>query len=235
LEISGSNLADPNDPRLSAANPGQWTAADFDGVNAPTVLDEISVSIDGKPAYMWFISPTQLNVQAPEDTAIGNVAITVTNCKETSVPFQFARQSSAPGMLTPAGFNINGIQYMAATFHSDDAYVLDAAAGASLGLNSRPAKPGDLIVAYGIGFGDVTPSIPPGVMAEQINAVVNPVTISFGSAQAGLLYAGVAGNFVGLYEFYITVPAGIPNVDYEIYVTQNGIPLPQVMFLTVHN
>jgi hypothetical protein len=47
---------------------------------------------------------------------------------------------------------------------SDGAYVLDTSAGAALGINSRPAKPGDLIIAYGIGFGDVTPSILPGVI-----------------------------------------------------------------------
>jgi uncharacterized protein (TIGR03437 family) len=236
LEINGSNLADPSDPRLSAAiNPGQWTLADFDGVNAPTVLDEISVNIGGKPAYVWYLSPTQLNVQAPEDTAMGNVAITVSNCKAASAPFQFPRQALAPGLLAPSYYGFNGTQYMVATFASDGAYVLSASAGAALGFNSRPAKSGDVIVAYGVGFGDVAPPIPPGVMVEQSNSLVNPVTFSFGSSQAKILYAGLAGNFVGLYEFYIVVPSGLPNADYEIFVTSNGNPVPQTMFLTVHN
>ncbi len=66
LEINGNNLADPADPRLmAAANPGQWTSNDFTGVNAPTVLDEVSVSSNGKPAYVWYLAPGQLNVQAP--------------------------------------------------------------------------------------------------------------------------------------------------------------------------
>ena len=98
-------------------------------------------------------------------------------------------------------FNIGGTQYMAATFASDGAYVLNAAAGAALGINSRPAKPGDVITAYGIGFGDVTPSILPGVIVGQSNALANPVTISFGTTPATLSYSGLAGNFVGLYEF----------------------------------
>src|ERR1019366_6796429 len=164
LEIKGINLADPSDPRLTAStNPGQWTASDFSGANAPTLLDGVSVSINGKPAYVWYLSPGQLNVQAPEDSTIGNVSITVTNCKATSPAFIFARQALAPGLLAPAGFNIGGTQYMAATFASDGAYVLNTAAGAALGINSRPAKPGDVIIAYGIGFGDVTPSILPGL------------------------------------------------------------------------
>ena len=236
LEIKGTNLADPADPRLAAAtNPGQWTLSDFIGVNAPTMLDGVSVSIDGKPAYVWYLSPTQLNVQAPEDSAIGNAAITVTNCKATSSPFTLTHLALAPGFLAPANFNASGTQYMVATFVSDGAYVLNASIGAALGVNSRPAKPGDLIIAYGIGFGDVTPSILPGVIVQQSNTLVNPVAISLGSANATLAYAGLAGNFVGLYEFYMTVPSGLANGDYQIYVTQNGTKVPQTMYLTVHN
>jgi uncharacterized protein (TIGR03437 family) len=235
LEIKGANLADPADPRLSSASPGQWTSADFNGVNAPTALDGVSVSIAGKPAYVWYLSPGQLNVQAPEDSASGSIAITVTNCKATSSAFTFARQALAPGLLAPSNYTANGTQYMVATFNSDGAYVLNTSTGASFGLNSRPAKPGDLIVAYGIGFGDVTPTILPGVIVGQSNALVNPVTISFGSTNAALVYAGLAGNFVGLYEFYITVPSTLANGDYQINVKQNGIAVPQTMFLTVHN
>ena len=235
LEIKGTNLADPSDPRLTAAtNPGQWTSADFNGVNAPTVLDGISVSINGSPAYVWYLSPTQINVQAPEDSTTGNVNITVTNCKATSAPYSFMRQALAPGFLSPTNYASGGHPYMVATFNSDNAYVLDTALGASFGLNSRPAKPGDLIVAYGIGFGDVTPSILPGVIVGVANTLVNPFTVSFGSTNASLVYWGLAGNFVGLYEFYITVP-NVPNGDYQINAKLNGVAVPQTMYLTVHN
>jgi uncharacterized protein (TIGR03437 family) len=233
LEIKGTNLADPNDPRLSAANPGQWTSADFNGSNAPTSLDGISVSINGKPAYVWYLSPTQLNVQAPEDSATGNVAITVTNCHATSSQFDFSRRTLAPGLLAPPTYSSGGKQYLVATFASDGAYVLSTSLGASFGLNSRPAKPGDVIVAYGIGFGDVTPSILPGVIAGQSDALTNPVVFSFGSTSASLEYSGLAGGFVGLYEFYITVPSGLASGDYEISVTQDGVALPQTLYLPV--
>lgn len=236
LEIKGTNLADPNDPRLTAStNPGQWTASDFIGMNAPTNLDGITVSINGKPAFVWYISPTQLNVQAPEDSAVGKVAITATNCKGTSQPLMFARQGLAPGLLAPSNYAANGTQFMVATFASDGAYVLNAALGGSFGLNSRAAKPGDVIVAYGIGFGDVSPSILPGVLVLQSNTLVNPVSFSFGSTSAPLSYSGLAGNFVGLYEFYITVPPGLANGDYQINVTQGGNKVPQTMYLTVQN
>jgi uncharacterized protein (TIGR03437 family) len=236
LEIKGLNLVDPLDPRLSAStNPGQWTSADFSGSNAPTALDGISVSINGKPAYVWYLSPTQLNVQAPQDTMIGNIGVTVTNCKATSFPFPMARQALAPGLLAPSNYSANGTQYLVATFASDGAYVLNTATGAAFGLKSRPAKPGDVIIAYGIGFGDVTPTILPGVVVGQANSLVNPVTVSFGSTNATLTFQGLAGSFVGLYEFYITVPAGLANGDYQIKVAQKAVAVPQTMYLTVQN
>jgi uncharacterized protein (TIGR03437 family) len=122
-----------------------------------------------------------------------------------------------------------------ATFQSDGAYVLNTATGASFGLTSRPAKPGDGIILYGIGLGDVTPSILPGVVAEASNTLVNPVTISFGSASAAIAYQGLADSFVGLYEFYVTVPSGLANGDYQLNVAQNKTSVPQTIYLTVHN
>jgi len=237
LEIKGTNLADPAYPRLSAAvNPGQWTSADFTGSNAPTALDGVSASISGMPAYVYYISTGQINVQAPEDTTIGNVAITVTNCKATSSPVMFGRRALAPGFLAPSNYTANGTQYMVATFQSDGAYVLNTSTGAAFGLTSRPAKPGDGIILYGIGFGDVTPSILPGLIVGAGNALVNPVTISFGSTQAQTpAFQGLAGGFVGLYEFYVTVPSTLANGDYQINVTQGGTTVPQTASLTVHN
>ena len=147
----------------------------------------------------------------------------------------FARRTLAPGLLAPSNYSAGGTQYMVATFASDGAYVLNTSTGAVFGLNSRPAKPGDVIIAYGIGFGNVTPSILPGVIVQQSNSPTNPVTLSFGSTNATLAYSGLAGGFVGLYEFYITVPSGLADGDYQINMAQNGTKVPQTIYLTVHN
>jgi uncharacterized protein (TIGR03437 family) len=236
LEIKGTNLVNPADPRLtSAINPGQWSAADFNGVNAPTVLDNVSVTINGKPAYVWYLSVGQINVQAPEDSATGNVAITVNNCTTVSAPFMFARRTLAPGFLAPSTYRANGTPYMVAFFDSDGAYVLNTGVGQLFGVNSRPAKPGDQVYTYGIGFGDVTPSILPGVIAGQSNTLVNPVKILFGTTAATVGYQGLTPGSVGLYQFNFTVPSGLANGDYPIIVTQNGVTLPQTMYLTVQN
>ena len=53
ITIQGRNLA---------STTRTWDSADFRGMNLPTQLDGVSVTIDGRQAYVYFISPTQLNV-----------------------------------------------------------------------------------------------------------------------------------------------------------------------------
>ena len=116
---------------------------------------------------------------------------------------------------------------MVATFNSDGAYVLNTGTDAP-GLNSRPAKPGDLIIAYGIGFGDVTPSILPGVIVRQSNTLVQSRSRSPSDRHPRNHSSTKAWRAVslGLYEFYITVP-DVANGDYQINVKQNGVAVPQ--------
>jgi uncharacterized repeat protein (TIGR03803 family) len=113
LEIHGSNLADPNDPRLNnSTHSGVWTSADFNASNAPTMLDGISATVDGKPAYVEYLSPTQLNVQAPADSNTNNVAITATNCHATSSPVMVPMRALAPGLLAPLNYSSGRVAWL---------------------------------------------------------------------------------------------------------------------------
>ena len=40
--------------------------------------------INNKPAFLSYVSPTQINVQAPADTSLGSVPVTITNSAGTS-------------------------------------------------------------------------------------------------------------------------------------------------------
>jgi uncharacterized protein (TIGR03437 family) len=221
LEVKGSNLA---------LHTRQWAGTDFLGTNAPTSLDGSQVSIDGNLGYPAYISNGQINVQAPADTKTGPVQITVSNCAGTSAPFTLQEAPISPGLLSPLGFNIGGKQYIVAT-------LLD---GVTLVGFVRPAKPGDTIVAYGVGFGPVSPAIAPGEVVTQANSIPG-LTVSFTSTTptpatstpAATTYAGLIGGYVGLYEFYITVP-NVPDDDYQIEFSIGGTPvLQQKLYLTV--
>lgn len=229
IEIKGSNLA--VDTRL-------WAGSDFQGANAPTSLDTSTVTIDGNAAFVDYISGGQINAQVPADSNTGPVKIMVTTCAGTSSSFTGQRAAIEPGLLAPASFYVPGNppeivaskQYLVALFQDGATYVGNA--GLIPAVPFAPAKPGDTITAYGIGFGAVTPSIPPGVIVSQSNSIPN-FSLSFGTTAATVTYAGLAPNAVGLYQFNIVVPQ-VADGDYQINVSVGSTQVPQTVYLTVH-
>jgi hypothetical protein len=51
----------------------------------PTSLNGVTVTVNGKPGYLWFVSPGQINVQAPDDMTMGPVTVAVTTPTGTTV------------------------------------------------------------------------------------------------------------------------------------------------------
>ena len=76
----------PLDSQISTIQSGEWVSiygsnfasgtAVWNG-NFPTSPGGTSVSINGKAAYLSLVSPGQINLQAPDDTATGTVSVTV--------------------------------------------------------------------------------------------------------------------------------------------------------------
>ena len=82
-----------------------WKGDDFLGGKLPTRMDEIGVEINGRPAYVYFISPGQLNVLAPMDETDEAVSVRVTTPQGWSDSFSVKKCRFAPGffMLDPEG------------------------------------------------------------------------------------------------------------------------------------
>jgi uncharacterized protein (TIGR03437 family) len=221
LEIYGTNL--------STTSRG-WATSDFNGSNAPTSLDGVSVTIDGIPAYVDYVSPGQVNVQAPDDPNTGaGVQVLVTNSAGQSNGFSMQKNAIAPAVLAPSSFNTQGHQWIVA-LHSDQSYV--GKTGLINGLTFRPAKVGETIVIYGIGFGPVTPTTPAGVIATQATALQTQPNFRFGQTQATLVYSGLAPNFVGLFQFNVTVP-NVGAGDMPLNIDVGGVTVNQNCYITV--
>jgi uncharacterized protein (TIGR03437 family) len=214
LEIYGANFATTT--RL-------WGGSDFNGAIAPTMIDNVSVSVNGKPAAVDFVSPGQVNVQAPADSMTGPVNVTVTNCTQTSDAIQVTKSDLVPGLLINT---VGDKVYLGALVPNSSTFT---------GYPSHPAKSGDIIQVYGIGFGDTTPSIAPGTIAGVANALVNPLTVLFGTAPGPTpLYQGLAPGFVGLYQFNLTVPT-LADGDYPMSFQVGSVKAAQSLLFTVKN
>jgi uncharacterized protein (TIGR03437 family) len=194
IEIYGTNLG---------VGPQGWSSANFTGINAPTSLVGTSVTIGGQSAFVDYVNDTQVNVQAPAGLNIGSQDLIVTTAAGASAPFPVNVVAENPGLVAPSSFDIGGTQYVVAQSLSGE-FVLPA--GAISGVTSQPAKPGENIVIYGIGFGSVTPSIPPGEIAQGSSTLALPFTISIGGKPATFSYDGLSPSSVGLYQFNVTVP-----------------------------
>jgi uncharacterized protein (TIGR03437 family) len=220
IEIYGSSLA--KDTR-------GWGSADFTGNNAPTNLDGTSVSVGGKSAFIDYISPGQVNALLSSDTPTGSQQLTLTTGIGTSAAYDITVNALEPGLLAPASFVIGGIAYAAAVFQDGNFALPEGAVGAS-----RPAKPGDLITLYGIGFGPVTPAVGDGEITQQLNSLASSFQMSLGGSPLSPSYDGLAPQAVGLYQFNITVP-NLPAGNTLLTFTLAGAPGTQTLYIPVSN
>ena len=149
-----------------AATTRHWQASDFSGNNLPTTLDGVSVLIDGKKAAISYVSPGQLNVQAPTDTATGAVPVQVTNS------FGTATGTATLQDYSPAFFTFQA-KYAAAVHNTDGVYVAPAGNFGSA-VASRPAQPGETLQIYATGLGPTTPAVPAGQLVGSAAPLVGP-------------------------------------------------------------
>src|SRR5215472_7627736 len=52
-----------------------WTAADFVNGALPPELDYVSVTVNGRPAFVGYVSPTQINFLVPDDPTLGTTTV----------------------------------------------------------------------------------------------------------------------------------------------------------------
>ena len=201
VEVKGQNLSKAGDSRT-------WQTSDFVNGQLPTSLDGVSVTVNGKSAIIYYISPGQIDILTPPDAIPSNVQVQVTRSGSASAAFSVPAKA-----LSPSFFVFNGGPYIAAT-HADN--TLLGPAGYLPGLT--PAKPGETVVLYANGFGTATTLSPPPV-------------ITIGGIPASVQFAGIAG--AGQYQFNVVVPSTAHNGDNAVVATYNGFAAEPVSLLTV--
>ena len=187
----------------------------------PTQLDGVSATVNGKPAYIYYISPTQINVLTPLDSALGTVGVQVTNGMGTSAVASVAMLENSLGF-----FCFNSDKYVAAE-HADGSLLGPTTLYPGL---TTPAKAGETVVLYGNGFGQTNPPITAGLAVQQGVLPVNP-TVTIGGIAADVIYAGVVSP--GPYQFNVVVPANAPAGDLPLLATYNGVSTQSGVFVTV--
>jgi len=206
LTIFGDNLAPTS--RI-------WRNDEIVDGALPTELDGVRVLVNGKPAAVFFISPGQLNVQAPDDTALGTVTVEVSRDGVGSASGEAELREAAPAFFL---FNQENRKFPAAV-HADGTFVgkSDLFGGA---LQARPARPGDVVLLFGTGFGPTDPPVAAGSVFAGASPLQTPARILFNGVEATVLFDGLSG--AGLNQFNVVVPEGLTNGDVELLAEAMG-------------
>lgn len=214
VEIKGSDLSLTGHTRI-------WKASDFTGGKLPDELDGVNVTVNGKSAYVYYISPTQVNVLTPPDAMSGPVAVQVTNNGVATASSTVQAQALAPSL-----FVFGGGPYVAAV-HLNGGLIGPASLypGAT-----TPAKPGETVVLYGNGFGPVSQAVVSG-SATQSGTLPQTPDVGIGGASAVVQFAGLVAP--GEYQFNVVVPVGVADGDQKITVTYGGASTQAGTVITV--
>jgi uncharacterized protein (TIGR03118 family) len=215
VSIKGTNLA---------ATKRTWLTKDFVGNKLPASLDGVSVTMNGKPAYISWISPAQINLLTPADLPpSGQVQIVISNNGLTSDTLNVSVQSVAPSL-----FLINSDKYVAAT-HSDNKSIIGPPT--LIANTTTPARPGETVVLYANGLGATTPAIAGGeVITAPIPLAAMPVLL-VNNVPANVVYAGLSA--AGLYQVNAVLPDNLPDGDMPVSLQVDGVTSPAGALITI--
>lgn len=226
---------------VSAIQPGSWISifgsdlasgtflwnGDF-----PISLGGTRVTVDNQSAYLWFVSPQQINLQVPDDTTTGRVEVVVTT-----------PSGSATATVTLAGyapsFSLLGdgrhVAGEIATPNGDGAYgggTYDLVGSSdTFSFTTRPVKVGETLILFGVGFGPTTPIVTAGQPFSGVSHTNSPVTVAIGGVPATVSFAGITE--AGLYQLNVTLPATTASGDQAVKATVNGVQTPLGPVVTV--
>ena len=213
---------------LAPASLGQggltWSNAPSFPSQMPTVLDGVSVTVNGKPAYIYYVSGSQLNVLTPLDSTTGRVAVTVNNGTSTSAAFTANLQTVSPGFLRFG----DGVHVAAE--HADYSY-LGPASMSVPGYTFTPAAPGETILLFCDGLGLPASPLTAG-SAVQIGVLPTPwPIIQIGELSATVKYAALISP--GLYQLNVVVPPLAASGDNQVFASSGGFGSPAGAMLPV--
>ncbi len=216
IAIQGTNLSATTDT---------WEKNIVNG-NLPTTLDGVNVSIGGKPAYIYYVSPGQINAVAP-DVGTGPLTVTLTSPVGASAPLSVVSQALGPAFFLWAN------KYAVATRQD---FSLAAKNGTFQSVTT-PAKPGDVIIFWGTGFGPTTPAAPIGVPipSDKLYNTMNPVSITIGGIPALVYGAALAPGLAALYQVAVQIPSSAPDGDLAAVAAIGGTQSSSNALITVQH
>ena len=227
IVIKGTNLVPPITPSTGVT----WSNSPaFDSGLMPSQLDNVSVTINGKPGFIYFYCSAgtdpacfqdQINVLTPLDNTLGPVLVVVSSGTTSTQGFLTTMNKVAPSFLLASTAG-----YIVAT-HRNNSLVGPVTLYPG---SSTPAITGETIALFGVGFGLPTTPLVNGSASQFGSLPVLPVC-TVGGYPANLTFAGVVSP--GLYQLNLTIPIAAANGDNLVSCSYGGFTTPTGDLITV--
>lgn len=242
-------------PRIGTISPGSICSVFGENFSSETILypnldnagrlarilGGVCLEMNGERLPIFAVTPNQINAQVSEAQSVGPAGfIVITNCDGplsqalSSVVSTVDVETATPSFFLFPPLATSG--FIAAQFNETENQPPVPVAPASLFPNdsygsSRPARPRDIILLYGTGWGETTARLGAGELATSAAELLpdaNP-TISFGSvllASEDIFYVGVTPGAAGLYQAAIRIPVGAQEGNNQVILTVYGKSTP---------
>jgi uncharacterized protein (TIGR03437 family) len=193
-------------------------ASDMSGGVMPTSLGNVEVYFEGWPAYLYYVSPTQINLLVPSSLLPGTFQFWVARQGTRGPIVTVTLQSAAPAM-----FQISSGAVIAT--HLDGSVV----------SSDSPAAAAEIVTLWATGLGNTYPELEDGVLpaAAQWLSQLNQFDVQVNGAAldpSAVLYAGVAPGYAGLYQVNVRLPDPLP-ANPEIRLGLGGVLSPPGLIL----
>lgn len=211
--IQGPNVATTLSPGSIFSLYGMLLAPAGPGIAAPSntwprSMNDVSVTINGVAAPLYYVSPTQINGQIPFETPVGTATAMIAVNGSLAATVNFTVASAQPDVLVQGG----GTQAVAVNQDG------------TVNTPSTPAHGGDVEVVYLTGIGVPTVAIPTGAPSPSAAplAMANyPYSITLNGQQTDVAFLGYAPGFPALVQANFTIPQGLTG-NLSLVVTVNG-------------
>jgi len=180
----------------------------------PTQLGGVTVTVNGTPAPLYYVSATQIAMivpsSAPNDGSTVSIQVTYNGAQSNPV-------IAYSGLSSPGAYTVGQDGISSAIIHHADGSNVTA---------SSPAKVGETVIMALNGMGPVNPASPAGAAgpSSPLSQLSQPLQVLIDGVQATVQFAGLAPGFAGLYQLNITIPAGVSKgeVGIEIDTSQGS-------------
>jgi uncharacterized protein (TIGR03437 family) len=174
-------------------------AATVAGSPWPTKMAGTTVSVNGSPIPLYYVSATQINAQLPYNLAQGSATLTVTTPAGTSASQPLNIGDASPGIYAYGGTSRAAAQNQDGSLNGPD----------------QPEQRGRVIVLYLTGQGLVDPPVDAGQPAplDTLSWASLPYKANIGGKDAQVLFLGLTPAFIGLAQANILIPADAQTGD----------------------